>query len=65
MKAGPKENLIRVDVPDPGNHLLVHQEGFNPPTSLMQNPHKILLRCREGIHSKSAGEIPIQSGFIQ
>ena len=35
VKAGAEENFIRIDVPDPRDHLLVHQEGFDPATSLL------------------------------
>jgi hypothetical protein len=43
VQTGPKENFIRVDIPDPGDNLLMHQERFEPPTSLLQEPLEILL----------------------
>ncbi len=43
VQTGSKENLIRVDIPDPGDDLLMHQEGFEPATSLLQQSHKVLL----------------------
>ena len=43
VQTGPKENLIRVDIPDPGDDLLMHQKRFEPATSLLQQSHKVLL----------------------
>ena len=60
-----KKNLIRVDIPDPGNDLLMHQEGFESATSRLQQFHKVLLRRGERIQAKSAGEISIKSCRIQ
>jgi hypothetical protein len=60
-----KENLIRVDIPDPGDNLLMHQEGFKPATSRLQQFHKVLLRRGERIQAKSAGAISIKSHPIQ
>jgi ribosomal protein L19 len=60
-----KENLIRVDIPDPGDNLLMHQEGFESATSRLQHFHKILLRRDERIQAKSASAISIKSRPIQ
>lgn len=35
VETSPKENLVRIDIPDTGNDLLMHQEGFEPPTALL------------------------------
>ena len=35
VETRPKENLVGIDVPDAGNDLLMHQEGFEPPTALL------------------------------
>lgn len=65
VQTGSKENLIRVDIADPGDDLLMHQERFEPATSRLQQFHKVLLRRGERIQSKSAGEISIKSRPIQ
>jgi hypothetical protein len=43
VQTGSKENLIRVDISDPSDNLLMHQERFEPATSFLQNSHKVLL----------------------
>lgn len=65
VQTGSKKNLIRVDIPNPSDDLLMHQERFEPATSRLQQIHKVLLRCGERIQSKSAGEISIKSCPIQ
>ena len=65
VQTGSKENLIRVDIPDPGDDLLMHQKGFEPATSLLQESHNVLLRGGERIQTKSTGEIPIEPCLIQ
>lgn len=41
--SGPKENLVRVNVPDPGNNLLMHEERFQPTPPLSEDSYKVLL----------------------
>lgn len=43
MQTGSEENLIRVDISDTGDDLLVHQEGFEPASPLPKDSYKILL----------------------
>jgi len=65
VQTGSKENLIRVDIPDPGDDLLMHQERFEPATSRLQQFHKVLLRHGKRIQAKSTGKISIKSRPIQ
>lgn len=65
VQTGSKENLVRIDIPDPGDDLLVHQEGFEPATSRLQQFHKIRLRHGERIESKSASDVSIKTRPIQ
>lgn len=41
-----KENLIRIDVPDPGNSLLVHEQWFQPAPPTLDEPIKVFQRDR-------------------
>jgi len=36
MKPDPKQNLVRIDIADPGDHLLVHQERLESAASFPQ-----------------------------
>lgn len=65
VQTGAKENFIRIDIPDPGDDLLMHQERFEPATSCLQQSHKTLLRRGERIQPKSAGAVAIKSCSIQ
>lgn len=41
--SGPEKNLIRVNVPDPRNDLLVHEERLQPTPPLSEDSYKVLL----------------------
>jgi hypothetical protein len=41
MQPGAKQNLVRIDVPDSRNDLLMHQQGLEPSAPTPQHPGKI------------------------
>jgi hypothetical protein len=60
-----KENLIRIDVPNPGNSLLVHEQWFQPAPPTLDEPTKIFQRDRQGITAEPAGDISIEPLLVQ
>jgi len=65
VQTGSKENLIRVDVSDAGNDLLMHQKRLQPTASLSQNAHKIRLRHEKWVNPESASEISLKLRLVQ
>lgn len=65
VQTGSKEYLIRVDVPDAGNDLLMHQKRLQPTASFSQNSHKVRLRHEKRIDPESASEISLKSCLVQ
>jgi hypothetical protein len=65
MQSCAKKDLIRVDVPDPGKRLLVHEERFQPAPTVLEEPAKIFQGDRQGIVTESSGDIPIHALLIQ
>jgi hypothetical protein len=60
-----KENLIRVNVPNPCDRLLMHEQRFQPASSALEEPMKILRGHRQGIVTESAGDVPIETFLVQ
>ena len=54
MKPGAEQDLVRVDVPDAGNHLLVHEEGLDAPAPSMHEVAKLVPRNGQGIAAEPA-----------
>lgn len=42
MELGSKENLVRVDIPDAGNDLLMHQQRLKTPSPASEDPHEFI-----------------------
>jgi len=60
MESGTKENFVRVNIPNPGNHLLVHQQWFQPTTPGSHEMDKFIARHREGIEPEATGTIGVK-----
>lgn len=60
MESGTKENFVRVNIPNPGNHLLMHQQWFQPTTPGSYEMDKFIARHCERIDPKATGSIGIE-----
>jgi hypothetical protein len=65
VQSRTKEDLIRIDVPNPGNSLLVHEQRFQPAPPVLEEPTKIFQRDRQGVVTESSGDIPVEALLIQ
>jgi hypothetical protein len=59
MESGTKENFVRVNIPNPGNHLLMHQQWLQPTTPGSHEMDKFIARHREGIDPETTGAIGV------
>ena len=60
MESGTKENFVRVNIPNPGNHLLMHQQWFQSTTPGSHEMDKFIARHCEGIDPKATGTIGVE-----
>lgn len=65
MKAGTKQDFVRIDVADAGNHLLVHQKRLEPPAASAQKTDELFLRHVQRIEAKPPGDEAVQPLLIQ
>lgn len=65
MEAGAKQNLIGIDVPDPCDHLLMHEEGLEPPGATLHDSKKLLPSDRQRIAAEPPCEVGLQTLLIK
>lgn len=65
VKAGTKQDFVRIDVADAGNHLLVHQKRLEPPAASVQETNELFLRHVQRIEAKPPGDEAVQPLSIQ
>jgi hypothetical protein len=65
MELGSKENLVRVDISDAGNDLLMHQQRLKAPSPASEDPHKFIRRDPQWITAESASNVLFETRLIQ
>jgi len=65
MQASAIQNFVRVDVADPGNHLLMHQQGLHTASAILDHLPEALPGDGERIASKPPGGKPFEEGTVQ
>src|SRR5438034_6974804 len=61
MEPGTKENFVRVNIPNPCDHLLMHQQGLQASTPGLHVTDELIARHREGIDPEAASTITVES----
>ena len=65
MEPGAKENFVRVNIPNPCDHLLMHQQRLQPSTPGLHETDELIARHREGIDPKAASTVAVKSCPIE
>ena len=65
MEPGTKENFVRVNIPNPCDHLLMHQQGLQASTPVLHETYELIALHREGIDPKAASAVAVKSCPIQ
>jgi hypothetical protein len=60
MQPGSEQYLIGVDVPNPRNGLLMHEEGLQSAVASLDDPEKVLAADCQWIAAESPGEIVLK-----
>jgi hypothetical protein len=64
VQSGTKQNLVRVDIPDARNDLLMHQQGFEAPAPTLQHPDEFFPSDGQRVVPEAPGHIPIKARLI-
>src|ERR1700704_6443570 len=59
MDPRPEEDLVGVDVADPGEHLLIHQGRLDPTRGPLETRAELLVRDLESVRTMRARERPL------
>jgi hypothetical protein len=65
MEPGAKENFVRVNIPNPCDHLLMHQQRLQPSMPGLHETDKLIARYREGIDPEAASTVTVKSCPIE
>lgn len=64
VQSSAKQNLVRIDIPDARNDLLMHQQGFEAPATALQHSDEFFPSDGQGVVPKPTGHIPIETSLI-
>ena len=65
MELGAKEDFVRVNIPNPRDHLLMHQQRLQPAAPGLHETDEFIARHRERIDPKAASAVTIEAGLIE
>jgi hypothetical protein len=65
MESGAKKDFIRVNIPNPCDHLLMHQQRLEASTSGLHEMDELIAWHREGIDPEAASTIAVESCPIE
>jgi hypothetical protein len=64
VQSSTKQNLVRIDISDTRNDLLMHQQGFEAPAPTLQYPGEFFPSDGQGVVPETPGHIPIKARLI-
>ena len=65
MKSGAIQDFIRIDVADPGNDLLMHEQGFEAAAAPHHQLSKLFPRDGQRVTSEALVAKPLQPGEVE
>ena len=65
MKPRPEEDLVGINVPNPRDNLLAHQQGLQPAARRPEQLQELITIDRQGIMAEPSGRIPLQSRLVE
>ncbi len=65
MESGAKQYFIRVNIPNPRDHLLMHQQRLEASTPGLHEKDELIAWRREGIDPEAASTIAVEACLIE
>ena len=65
MEAGPEQYFIRIDVTDPGNGLLMHEQRFESAPARRHQLYELLASHAQRFVPESPADVVLEAGSIE